>query len=222
MLSIKTMTDEVRLFNNAAAAVLKVGELELEGKIALARGNKQAGLDLLNKAVAAEDATDYAEPADWDLPVREVLGAILLLSGDHANAEKVFRADLERHPRNGRAFFGLAESLRRQGKDAAARMVQGEFERAWQYADTKLTRRVAGRCRGKHCECIVGYSGRSPVLNRHAQDWCSSALCVQRRSVGNSGRLATRLRRFVVFLQSDTAIAGQEVSRLHPGSTRTR
>jgi len=135
----RAMTDEVRLFNNAAAHVLKVGELELEGKIALARGNKQAGIDLLHKAAAAEDATDYAEPSDWDLPVREVLGAVLLLAGDNSGAEKVFRAELERHHRSGRALFGLAESLKRQGKDAAARSVQGEFEKAWQYADTKLT-----------------------------------------------------------------------------------
>ena len=135
----QAMTDEVRLFNNAAGAVLKVGELELEGKIALAKGNKQAGIDLLNKAVAAEDATDYAEPADWDLPVREVLGAVLLLNGENAAAEKVFRADLERRPRNGRTLFGLAESLRKQGKDYAAKTVQGEFEKAWQHADTKLS-----------------------------------------------------------------------------------
>src|SRR6185369_7618937 len=135
----KTMTDEVRVFNNRAVDVTKVGELELEGKIALARGDKQAGIDLLNKAIAAEDATYYAEPADWDLPVREVLGGVLLANGDYAGAEKVFRAEILRQPRNGRALFGLAESLRKQGKEAAAKSVQGEFEKAWQFADTKLT-----------------------------------------------------------------------------------
>ena len=135
----KTMTEEVRLFNNAAADVTKVGELALEGKIALARGNKQAGIDLLNRAIAAEDATYYAEPADWDLPVREVLGGVLLAQGDHAGAEKVFRDEILRRPRNGRALFGLAESLRKQGKEGAAKSVEGEFEKAWQHADTKLT-----------------------------------------------------------------------------------
>ena len=135
----KTMTDEVRLFNNAASEVMKVAEFELEGKIALARGDKQAAIDLLNKAVAAEDATYYSEPSDWDLPVREVLGGVLLLTGDNKAAEKVFRAELDVHHRSGRALFGLAESLKRQGKDAAARSVQAEFENAWQYADTKLT-----------------------------------------------------------------------------------
>jgi pimeloyl-ACP methyl ester carboxylesterase len=134
----QSLTPEVRVFNNAAADVTKVGELELEGKIALAKGDKKAGIDLLTRAIAAEDATYYAEPADWDLPVREVLGGVLLANGDYSGAEKVFRAEILRRPRNGRALFGLAESLRKQGKEGAAKSVQGEFEKAWQYADTKL------------------------------------------------------------------------------------
>lgn len=130
---------EARLFNNAASDVMKIAELSLEGKVALARGDKQAAFDLLNKAVVAEDGTSYAEPADWDLPGREVLGGALLANGEHAAAEKVFRAEILRRPRNGRALFGLAESLRKQGKEGAAKSVQGEFEKAWQVADTKLT-----------------------------------------------------------------------------------
>ena len=130
---------EARLFNNAASDVLKVAELSLEGKIAFSRGDKQAAFDLLNKAIVAEDGTSYAEPADWDLPGREVLGGALLASGDAAAAEKVFREEIRRRPRNGRALFGLAESLRRQGKTGPAKSVQSEFENAWQYADTKLT-----------------------------------------------------------------------------------
>ena len=136
---IKSMPEELRMFSNSATDIAKVGELALEGKIALALGDKQAAFDLLNKAVAAEDATAYAEPSDWDLPVREVLGGALLANGEYTAAEKVFRAEIQRHHRNGRALFGLAESLRKQGKDLAARSVQLEFDRAWQYADTKLT-----------------------------------------------------------------------------------
>ncbi len=135
----KSLTEDNRMFSNAAIDVTKVGEFALEGKIALARGEKQAAYDLLNKAVAAEDATAYAEPSDWDLPVREVLGGALLANGDYKEAEKVFRAEIQRHHRNGRALFGLAESLRKQGKESAARSVQLEFEKAWQHADTKLT-----------------------------------------------------------------------------------
>lgn len=135
----KSLTPEVRMFSNAASDVLKVADFTLEGKIALARGDKTAAIDSLTKAVAAEDATYYAEPSDWDLPTREVLGGALLLTGDAVAAEKVFRAELEKHPRNGRALFGLAQSLRKQGKESPARMVEVEFDRAWKDADTKLT-----------------------------------------------------------------------------------
>ena len=136
---IKTVPADAAWGNNVAVNVLKVADLALEGKIAYARGDKQAAFDLLNKAAAAEDVTSYNEPSDWDLPVREVLGSLLLASGDAATAEKVFRTEIEKRPRNGRALFGLAESLRKQGKDSAAKMVQIEFEKAWQHADTKLS-----------------------------------------------------------------------------------
>jgi tetratricopeptide (TPR) repeat protein len=138
----KTIPADASLGNNSAVKVMKLAELALEGKIAFARGDKQDAFDLLNKAVVAEDATNYNEPADWDLPVREIFGGVLLSSGDYATAERVFRAELDKRPRNGRALFGLLESLKRQGKDSAAKMVQLEFENAWKSADTKLS--VAG------------------------------------------------------------------------------
>jgi pimeloyl-ACP methyl ester carboxylesterase len=125
--------------NNMASDVLKIADLVLAGKIAYARGDTKSALDLLNKAAAAEDATYYNEPADWDLPVREVLGALLLTSGDSAGAEKVFREELRRHHGNGRAMFGLAESLKQQGKKAEAQKVNKEFQQAWKDADVKLT-----------------------------------------------------------------------------------
>lgn len=136
---VKTIPADAPMGNSGAVNVLKVADLALAGKIAYARGDKEAAFDLLSKAVAAEDATSYNEPSDWDLPVREFFGGALLASGDYTRAESVFRAEIERHPRNGRALFGLAESLRKQGKDSSARMVQSEFETAWQNADTKLT-----------------------------------------------------------------------------------
>jgi hypothetical protein len=60
------------------------------------------------------------------------------LNGDYAEAEKVFRAELEKHARNGRALFGLRESLRAQGKKLAADFAGREFEVAWKNADTTL------------------------------------------------------------------------------------
>jgi len=60
------------------------------------------------------------------------------MSGDYAGAEKAFRDDLKKHPRNGRALFGLMESLKKQNKSAAAQFIQREFDAAWQNADIKL------------------------------------------------------------------------------------
>ena len=61
-----------------------------------------------------------------------------MLNGDYSDAEGVFRGELEKHRRNGRALFGLMESLKAQGKKQAAEFVQREFEDAWKNADTKL------------------------------------------------------------------------------------
>jgi pimeloyl-ACP methyl ester carboxylesterase/Flp pilus assembly protein TadD len=134
----KSLPADARLGNSAAADVLKVAELLLAGKREYARGGATA-FNLLNQAAGAEDLTAYNEPADWDMPVREVLGGLLLSSGQYNVAEKVFRDELAKRPRNGRALFGLAESLKQQGKDSSAKMVWREFEGQWAEADTKLT-----------------------------------------------------------------------------------
>ncbi|MEP6569175.1 MAG: hypothetical protein ABJC10_05315 [Acidobacteriota bacterium] len=71
--------------------------------------------------------------------MRESLGGFLLRNKDYTEAEKVFRADLERDKNSGRSLFGLSESLKAQKKDRAAAPVQREFDKAWKNADTKLT-----------------------------------------------------------------------------------
>jgi len=136
---LKQIPTDTPVGNNVAANVFLVAERMLTGKIALAKGDKNSGYEMLTKAVEAEDLVNYNEPADWDLPVRELLGGALLMNGSNAEAEKVFRTEIAKHQRNGRGLFGLAESLRRQGKDTPAQMVQREFEQAWATADTKLT-----------------------------------------------------------------------------------
>ena len=135
---VKSVPADAGFGNSTARGVLQVAEHVLNGKIALARGDKKMAIEFLRKGVEAEDALSYNEPADWDMPVRESLGGALLASGDYAEAETVFRAELQKHPRNGRALFGLVESLKRQEKNAAAQLVQRQFEKAWEKADTRL------------------------------------------------------------------------------------
>jgi tetratricopeptide (TPR) repeat protein len=117
--------------NNRAKDIMKIAENVLGAKIALARKDSAQAIALLSEAVVLQDSLKYGEPPDWFFPVRESLGAALLMNGDAAGAEKVFRADLERNPRNPRSLFGLREALKAQGKDYDAGFVQNQFETSW-------------------------------------------------------------------------------------------
>ena len=119
--------------------VLAVAAADLDARNAMTRKDRKGAIAAWTKAVAAEDALAYDEPPAWQLPMRESLGAALLADGQAAEAEKVFRADLDRHPRNPRSLLGLAGSLKAQGKTADAAWVQAQFEAAWKDADTKIT-----------------------------------------------------------------------------------
>jgi hypothetical protein len=123
---------------NRAADILQIAENVLSAKIASAKHDNKTALELLKKAVELEDALAYDEPPAWFLPVRESLGGALMQNGDYAEAEKVFRAELGKNRRSGRALYGLMESLKAQKKTYEAALVQREFESAWKNADVKL------------------------------------------------------------------------------------
>ena len=125
--------------NNGARPIYEIGQLKAEAKIASATGNRDQSIELLGKAVAAEDQIAYNEPSDVIFPTRHLLGAELLGAGDTAKAEKVYREDLERHPGNGWAYFGLAEALKAQKKDSEAAEARKHYEDAWRKADLQLT-----------------------------------------------------------------------------------
>ena len=95
-------------------------------------------IDHWRKAVAIQDKMHYDEPPEWYYPVRESLGAALLLGGKPADAEAVFREDLLRNPGNPRSLFGVWKSLDAQKKTAEAEQARQSFEAAWKQADTKL------------------------------------------------------------------------------------
>jgi hypothetical protein len=97
-----------------------------------------AAIPLLRKAVAVQDTLKYDEPPDWFFPVREQLGATLLMSGDAPGAEKVFREDLDRNPRNPRSLFGLSSALKAQSRTYDAQFVDDQFKASWKSPETRL------------------------------------------------------------------------------------
>ena len=63
----------------------------------------------------------------------------LLDAGKPAEAEKVYREDLVKHPNLGWGLFGLMQALEAQGKTREAALAKKDFDKAWAGADVTLT-----------------------------------------------------------------------------------
>jgi tetratricopeptide (TPR) repeat protein len=141
------ISEEAFFSNNKGRDLMHVAQHLLAGEILYRDGKTDQGLAELRQAVAAEDLLRYAEPPDWLIPTRHALGATLLDAGRAAEAEKVYRADLEKLPENGWSLYGLAKSLTLLGKNDEAAEVQKRFEKVWQDADIKIN---------SSCLCLPG------------------------------------------------------------------
>jgi tetratricopeptide (TPR) repeat protein len=117
--------------NNKAKDILEIAKDVLGAKIAMGKKDSAGAIAMLRDAVAIQDTLKYGEPPDWFYPVRESLGGALLMSGDATGAEKVFRADLDRNPRNPRSLWGLRQALLQQKREYDAGFIQKEFEASW-------------------------------------------------------------------------------------------
>lgn len=123
---------------NKAGAIFEIAEYQLNAALAEMNHDLPKAIAWLRKAVAVQDLLYYNEPPDWYFPIRESLGDLLLRNNQYAEAEIVFRDDLEKHPRNGRSLFGLWKSLEAQSKTTDAFWIKREFDEAWKYSDTQL------------------------------------------------------------------------------------
>jgi hypothetical protein len=122
----------------SARTVVAAAGLVLDARIAEARRQTDAAIAAWTTATAAIDRLPYDEPPVWFYPVRESLGAALLRAGRIADAERVFREDLVRHPRNPRSLLGLHQALVEQKKEADAAWIDTQFREAWRNADSKV------------------------------------------------------------------------------------
>jgi tetratricopeptide (TPR) repeat protein len=124
--------------NNKAKDIMKIAKDVLGAKIALAKKDDSGAVAMLREAVAIQDTLKYGEPPDWFFPVRESLGGALLMSGDAVGAEKVFRDDLDRNPRNPRSLWGLHQALLQQKHIYDAEFVQRQFDGSWKGGSQEL------------------------------------------------------------------------------------
>jgi tetratricopeptide (TPR) repeat protein len=129
----------VTFSRNGAKAILEIAIEVLAGELAAKRGDYDNAIARLHRGILLEDNLIYNEPPDWHVPVRQSLGAVLLDAGRFAEAEAVYWEDLRQNRENGWSLFGLMQSLRAQGKEEQAVMVEKRFRKAWKRADVTLT-----------------------------------------------------------------------------------
>ncbi len=122
-----------------ASQLLAIADELVQGDMAMASGDHNSAITHYTAAVEAQDVLPYTEPPFWYYPNRQSLGKALLAAGRAADAEAVYRRDLEIYPHNGWSLFGLVQSLQAQGKDAEATAQQEMFGHAWMQADIELT-----------------------------------------------------------------------------------
>lgn len=137
-LAASQIPSSIKYGYNYASKIFKLAEYYLDAKLAEAQQQSDKAIEGLKKAVNEQDHLDYDEPPNWLFSVRDNLGAALLKKNQFAEAEKVFREDLKRHPRSGRSLFGLKKSLEAQSKLADYYWVNQAFEDAWQFSDVEL------------------------------------------------------------------------------------
>jgi tetratricopeptide (TPR) repeat protein len=110
----------------------------LSGEVLRASGDTAAGIAALERASALEDSLRYDEPEPLNFSPKHWLGAALLEAGRAAEAERVYRAELALHPKNGWSLFGLAAALEAQGKPDDAARARDEFAQAWARSEVLL------------------------------------------------------------------------------------
>jgi len=105
----------------------------LDGEILRTGGDLNGAIKTFEKAVELEDSLTYDEPEPLPFAARHWLGAALLEAGRYADAERVYREELEDHPHNGWSLLGLQKAL--AGRGVKSPEIDADFAASWSRAD---------------------------------------------------------------------------------------
>lgn len=135
LLTAATSSKAMFRFHPARVLLGVVGGI-LEGEIYRVAGDPARAIGALERAVSLQDSLIVDDPEPLPLAARHWLGAALLEAKRPADAARVYREDLTRHPHNGWSLFGLQQALKAQGQSTAA--VDVDLKASWSRADTVL------------------------------------------------------------------------------------
>ena len=108
----------------------------LDGEIHRSLGDLDQAIRSFEHAAELYDAREYNEPEPLPFAAGHWLGSALLEAGRHADAERVYRAELVDHPHNGWSLFGLKEAIEAQGRTSPE--VDADLEQSWARSDAWL------------------------------------------------------------------------------------
>jgi tetratricopeptide (TPR) repeat protein len=114
-----------------APTLARIAAEIVRARAELAQGKFKPAIHRLERATALQDQMFYSEPSYWYFPVRQMLGAALLMDGQAHRAESVFIRALVDAPNNAWALYGLREAQVAMGNEAAANYADTLFRQAW-------------------------------------------------------------------------------------------
>lgn len=128
----------------------------LEARLAMATGNSDKALELMQRAAELDDLSEKsARSPGPEAPARELLGQLLLELGRPEAAREAFRRSLVRDPRKFHSVFGAALSAEKTGDIAAA------TDLYHQLVETCSSEEAAGRSEVRHAREFLN-THRSP------------------------------------------------------------
>jgi tetratricopeptide (TPR) repeat protein len=136
---VQQVPDEWYVLNNKVHDVLPIARAMMQGELLFREGRKQEAYAILREGIRHEEALVYDEPPAWMLPVRHALGALLMSDGQYAEAERLYREDLETNRDNGWALTGLRNALLEQGKLEEAKPIEERRKIAFSACDVTIT-----------------------------------------------------------------------------------
>ena len=114
--------------------------LELDGLLALAGGEVEAGITLLEEAAVREEALPYEfGPPATLMPPHELLATELAALGRHAEARAAWEEQLARTPKRTQSLLGLAGTAMALGDEVAAREAYAVLAEVWAGADAGVS-----------------------------------------------------------------------------------
>jgi hypothetical protein len=108
----------------------------LDGEIHRASGDLAGAVAAFERAVSSQDLLIVDDPEPLPFAARHWLGAALLDAKRFADAERVYRDDLTRHPHTGWSLFGLQQALKAQGRSSS--IVDDDLRKSWARSDISL------------------------------------------------------------------------------------